>query len=253
MSSIFSRSGTGILTRLICTLLVAMLFAPSPLSFSETGDDTFFTPRRLYLRSEFVDSIDRDGRTREELVNFALSYERGLDSYAGREFDQAMEYFLSARKAWPEYFYNDLLIGLALEQLGEYDRAARFYKSYLNKLRKFHEGEYRISSPIILGISSGRIESYDAAYEAVAERLAGYGIDIRRVSPIYTPPFFLIPISIFIFLVGLYIMVTRLLIPFIRKKDRQMHPPEGFWACRKCGAYNPELARECGNCGKIRK
>lgn len=253
MSSFLSRSGTGILTRLIFSMLVVIFFAPCSTSFSQTVDELFFTPRRLYLRSEVVDSISRDGRTREELVNFALSYEKGLDSYAGGEFDRATEHFLSARKAWPEYFYNDFLIGLALEQLGEYDRAARFYKSYLNKLSKFHKGEYRISSPIILGISSGRIESYDAAYEEVARRLAGYGIDITRVRPVYTPPFFLIPISILIFLAGLYIALSRVLIPFIKKKDRQMHPPEGFWACRKCGAYNPELVRECGKCGKSRQ
>ena len=230
-----------------------MLFAPCSAAFSKTGDDTFFTPRRLYLRAEFVDSIARDGRTQEELINFALSYEKGLDSYAGGEFDEAMEYFLLARKAWPEYFYNDFLIGLALEQLGEYGKAARFYKSYLKKLRKFHKGDYRISSPIIFGISSGRIESYNAAYEAVAERLAGYGIDIKMVRPVYTPPFFLMPILTFIALGGLYMAVSRLLIPFIRKKDREMHPPEGFWACRNCGSYNPELARECGTCGKMRK
>jgi tetratricopeptide (TPR) repeat protein len=233
--------------------LIVFFLVLASVSFSLPDDDHFFSFQRLRLRPALTQEILSAGKAQEELARFASYYQKGLVLYSEGKPEKAERSFMSARKAWPEYFYTDFLIALILDDRGDYAKSARFYKSYLNKLNEYHKGNYRISGPLISSFSSGRIESYDIAYTAVDARLAGYGINIRKVRPVHSPPFFLIPIVTVLSFAGFYFMLFYVLAPLIRKKQREKNPPEGFWTCPNCGEYSPELARECVSCGRERK
>lgn len=250
----FRISGSGIILIKIFRGLffLILIFLPYRDLPAREDRDRFFFHHRLYLRPEFVERISELDSAHKDLADFTLSYMEGLRSYETGRFADARSSFLAARKAWPEYFYTDLMLGMTLENMGEYRRAARFFKSYLNKLERYHKGYYRLSSPVIFGISSGRIEDQGTAYREVESRLEGYGIDIRKVRPVYSPPFFLFPAIVILFSAGTYVLVFMVLLPYFRKKERERNPPEGFWTCKNCGAYNPELGRECVKCGKAR-
>lgn len=233
-------------TSLVFLLLFLNLQAPKACPYEEN----FFSYKRFFLNQALVDKIPSDGKTQTDINKFAENYTDGLYAMSGGRLPEAEAYFLAARKFWPEYFAADFLLALVYEEKGDYKIAARFYKSYLRKLKGFYSGTYRISVPLIISLSSFEIESYAAARELVEKRLGRYGINLDRVRPIATIPDFLFPGIGLIFLIGVYIAWRKVARPFLKKMHNINNPPEGFWTCRKCGSYNPDLSNECEKCGK---
>jgi tetratricopeptide (TPR) repeat protein len=212
--------------------------------------ERFFSYERFFLDQRAVSKIPPNGRTQADLNRFADSYTNGLYALSGGRTKEAIKNFLEAREAWPEYFNTDFLLARSYEEMGDYEKAARFYKSYLNKLRRFHRGEYRISEPIIRAFASSQIEPYEPAQEVITQRLAGYGIRLGRVRPVMTPPVFLLPILLIAALGAIYMAVTRRLVPYLKRVHLMKNPPEGYWVCRKCGAGNTEINKTCEKCGQ---
>ncbi len=234
-------------TSLVVFLLSLSLQVPKACSYEEN----FFSYKRFFLNQGLVDKIPSDGKTQTDINKFAQNYTDGLYSMSGGRLPEAEAYFLEARRFWPEYFATDFLLALVYEEKDDYKIAARFYKSYLRKLKGFYSGTYRISAPLIRSLSSFEIESYAAARQLVEKRLGRYGISLDRVRPVATIPDFLFSGIGLIVLVCVYIAWRKVARPFLEKRHNIKYPPEGFWVCRHCGAYNPDLSKECEKCGKM--
>ncbi|MFA6636753.1 MAG: hypothetical protein WCV56_06600 [Candidatus Omnitrophota bacterium] len=228
-----------------------------PVSFARIGtfaedNALFFSMERVEINPElsFRLASRADGRTQRDIAEFAGYYAEGSLEYSRGNFGLAADSFIEARKKWPEYFYADFAAALSYEAAGKYDTAARYYKSYLNKLRAYGKGHYGISAPLILSFSSGYVENYDYAYGAVKRRLSDYGIRLATVTPAPSSDLFPVAAALFFMSLGLVYLTFRSVIPFIKKKIREKNPPEGFWVCPRCGACTPELSFECSSCGK---
>ncbi|MFQ5953312.1 MAG: tetratricopeptide repeat protein [Candidatus Omnitrophota bacterium] len=212
--------------------------------------DKFFSYKRFFLDQDVIDRIPEDGRTQRDLNMFAKRFTDGLYAFSGGDLKVAEKDLLEARKIWPEYFGADFLLARLYEETGNPGKAARYYKSYLNKLKKFHAGEYRISGPLIRIFASDSIERFGPAREAVKERLSLYGINLDRVRPVYTFPVFLMPILAGLALGLVYVVTVYHLVPYLKKQRLVRNPPEGFWICRNCGTSTPELSKVCEKCGR---
>ena len=233
-------------------ILTILIFLPFLEVSSQEYDDKerFFSYERFFLNQSVVSKIPSDGRTQADLNRFANSYTKGLYAASGGRTEEAEKDLLEAREAWPEYFNTDFLLARIYEDSGDYKKAARFYKSYLNKLRRFHRGEYRISETLIRVFASSQIEPYEPAQEVIKQRLAEYGIRLGRVRPVITPPVFLLPLLLLAALGAAYVAVTRLLVPYLKMRHRMKNPPEGYWVCRSCGTGNTVLNKVCERCGR---
>lgn len=232
---------------------LTLIFA-AQITFAREESDLFFSIDRIALRPELVMRLTfkADGRAQKDIAEFAVNYANGMSEYSRGNFTLARDSFLKARKTWPEYFYADLAIALSYEAGGEYGEAARYYKSYLNKLKAYDRGHYGISAPLIKSFSRGHIENYDYAYGAVKNRLLQYGIKLGMVKSARSSGFFIQDIALFFAALIFIWIVFYIVIPFVRKKIRESNPPEGFWVCPSCGEYTPELSFECSACGKNR-
>ena len=193
------------------------------------------------------------GRFKHDLKKFYGYFTAGLYAFSSGDVNKAETSFLQAREVWPEYFGTDFLLGLTHEKLGDYHTAARYYKTYLNKLKSFHEGRYPISRPVIYSISAAGIEPYDQAEDLVSNRLDKYGIDLEDVRPVLTFPGFLVPMFAGGIILLTYFIGQYKLVPYLRLRYRVKHPPEGFWVCRYCGEENPEPVKECEECHRPRE
>ncbi|MBD3426737.1 MAG: hypothetical protein GF409_05860 [Candidatus Omnitrophica bacterium] len=220
--------------------------------WKEQREEEFFTYRRFFLRQGLIDVATSDGRAQEDLKSFYRNFTDGLYAMSAGQLDKAEEHIKSARLAWPEYYGSDFLLGLIYEQKGDTQLAARYYKSYLNKLRYLQQGSYRISEPLIRSLNPAGVERYDLARQLVRERLARHGIDLGKVRPAITPPEFLISLIIAAVLVVLYGLIQYKVWPFLRRQYRIKHAPEGYWVCRICGATNPDTAKVCSECDRPR-
>jgi tetratricopeptide (TPR) repeat protein len=214
--------------------------------------DKFFSYDRFFISEKVISRIPGKQRTRNELEKFAVSFIRGLYAISDGELREAEKELLKARRVWPEYFGTDFLLGLVYEDSDNPKKAARYYKSYLNKLKKFHAGEYRISGPLIRYFAPYDIERYEPAREAIKKHLEIYGIRLSKVRPVYTFPTFLLPLLLVTVLAVLYTATVQWFLPYIKKQRRIKNPPEGFWICRRCGTANTELNKVCEECGRER-
>ncbi|MFH1846506.1 MAG: tetratricopeptide repeat protein [Candidatus Omnitrophota bacterium] len=218
--------------------------------FAEKED--FFSYDRFYFTPKIISKVSPKDKIQQLLKDFTGKFEKGLDYLSVRQPQKAEKYLKEARQGWPEYYGTDFLIALIYEEYGDYPTAARYYKSYLNKLKDLHNGIYRISGPMIRGFSSGPIEQYSTARFLVEQRLQHMGIDLNRVMPVFTFPIFLLPVLLAGAISGIYMLINTFLLPFLKKQRYLKYPPEGFWVCRYCFSDNPELAKECDTCGKPR-
>lgn len=245
----FSRiSKTGVIIAIIS------IIAFSSISFSRghAQEGPFFSYERFLLNQSFIDRLLGGGKTQNDLKEFSFSFTKGVMALSNGDLDTAENALLKAKKIWPEYFGTYFLLALIYEGRGEYQKAARYYKTYLDRLKKLQEGYYRISAPIIYSLSVYRVEEYPEAYELVKQRLTGLGIDIDNVRPVVV-----IPRSL-MFLAGLVILAAIVLaghykvMPYLRLRYRVKHPPEGFWVCPGCGNENPDPNKECAECRRPR-
>ncbi|MFH1306022.1 MAG: hypothetical protein ABIH74_06450 [Candidatus Omnitrophota bacterium] len=234
--------------------LVVMMFLSSGAVLAARGDaeDPFFSCKRFALDRAVTDRIPAAGNVRLNIKKFMIVFSAGMNEFSAGDMKKAGKRFFQAQEIWPEYFGTDFLLALVYERRGDHDTAARYYKGYLNKLRNFHAGEYRISGPIIWGISSSGVDEYGDAQERVRERLARQGIRLEKVVPPFRFPKFFRLGLLTVFMLGVYAAVRRWLWPYIVKQRRLRNPPEGFWVCAHCGADNPVLGKECTECGRPR-
>ena len=216
-------------------------------------ENVFFSYKRFYLQMSVLKDPPRDGIVQTNISDFMQNYSDGIYAISAGELEKAKIKLLKARVAWPEYFGTDFLLARVNEDEGHYGLSARFYKSYLNKLRSFSNGEYRISENFIKTLTPYKIENYNDAYILVEERLRQYGIELARVRPIYTIPSLLKYLIVFFIIGGVYSVVIYKGIPYIKKRRLIKNPPEGFWVCNDCGMTNTLLQKKCEKCGASEK
>jgi tetratricopeptide (TPR) repeat protein len=216
--------------------------------------DLFFSIERIAIKPEIsYRLISRAGsRVQKDIAEFAGHYASGLTEYSRGDFLSAASDFKQARGKWPEYFYADFAVALSYESAGDNEAAARYYKSYLNKLEAYRKGHYGISAPLIMSFSSGPIEDHDYAYSAVKRRLLVYDIDLAQVRPAGTPGGGAAGVIMLFAVIAITGFVIYATIPLVKKRIREKNPPAGFWVCRGCGAYVPDLSFECQECGRTK-
>ena len=237
---------------LIFCAILALLMCENGHAGTSADEEAFFSYERFFLNQDIVDNIAADGKTRKDLKAFAASFTDGIYAISSGKLTEAKNDLLQARETWPEYFGTDFLLALVYEKGGDHRTAARYYKSYLKKLKAFHAGMYRISGPLIRSLTTAGIERYDPARELIKEHLVRYGIRLARVRPVFTLPRFLVILLLSAAVAGIYITAAYGVLPYLKRQHRLRNPPEGFWVCRYCGAYNSELNRECEECGRPR-
>jgi tetratricopeptide (TPR) repeat protein len=210
--------------------------------------EDFFSYGRVSINRSGL-SGGRDGLVVENIDAFLENYTYAQYYISIGELKKAESYLLEARRRWPEYYATDFMLALLYEDTGRYRKAARYYKSYLNKLKKLQTGHYRISGSLMLSLSSSGMVEYNEAYNLVKMRMNKFGINIENVTP---APYGGDPLA-FIFFSLLLISVGLLFyykfLPFYRKRKKLKRTPEGYWGCPRCGTYNPELRHECEKCG----
>ncbi len=216
-------------------------------------EETFFYCNRFIVNRGVIDNISGDGKAQKDLRRFIDSFAEGVNALSDGRVDEARLHLLKAREIWPEFFGTDFLLALVYEDSGDFRTAARYYKSYLNKLKAFHAGYYRISGPLIRSLMSFDIESYDDARQFVKERLRWYDIRLESVLPVITPPPFLFFLIFAAVLVAVYFVVYFWLVPYLKRQHRIKNPPEGFWICPHCGTANSELNKVCQECDRSRE
>jgi hypothetical protein len=230
----------------VCSLITLSLFA----RFPDDDEDAFFSYDRFYLKAAILNDVAWDRNMRNDVKAFMRNFTDGIYAVSASDPKKAKKRLLRARAIWPEYFGTDFLLARVNEDTGDYGLSARFYKSYLNKLKDFSEGKYRISEPLIRKITPYSIESYDDARELVKYRLKDYGIDLAAVRPFYNLPGFLKFLIMLAALGAGYMIAAYGVIPHIRRRRHAGNPPEGSWECKKCGTYNSNIRKECEKCGE---
>jgi len=229
----------------ICVTLCGKGFAIS--------EKKFFSYKRFFLNQNIAGKFPDDGKVNKDLNKFSVSFMKGLSDGSSERYNSARKNFLDARRAWPEYFNTDFVTALTYENEKKYKTAAKYYKSYLNKLKAFQTGEYRMTGAIIKSFTSGRIDNYDTAYALIKQHLKEQGIDLKKVKAAFTIPEFLLPLIITIMLLILYLLNRYMLAPYREKRRLIKNPPEGFWVCPHCVNINPNPVKECPECGRQRK
>jgi tetratricopeptide (TPR) repeat protein len=218
-------------------------------SGASPSGDRFFAYERFFINEAAISGREDQGLIRRDLDAFIKTFNQGLYYFSGGDTSEAEKSFQKARRLWPEYYATDFLLARVYEQTGEYSIAARYYKSYLDKLYKLRSGVYRLTGPLMISFNSGGIESYNKAYGYIKERLEEYGIDIDKVVPAFNPPGAFLFLIISLPGIAVIIFIYHKTAAFWRKRKRIENIPEGFWMCPECGTYNPLLRNECEQCG----
>ncbi len=211
-------------------------------------DEVFFSYERFYDKAVVMQKPPRDGKLQSDVSRFLNEFSAGIYAISRGDMEQAKAHLKTARVVWPEYFGTDFLLARVNEDTGNLQLAARYYKSYLNKLRSFWLRENRISEELIKSITSYSVESYAAATEMVEKRLKDYGIELSGVRPIYTIPPLVKGLVLFFIAIAGYFLLAYVVLPYVRKLRRIANAPEGYWVCPKCGTENTVLQNECGTC-----
>jgi hypothetical protein len=235
---------------LICLVLVALALATASENYPVQYEDekAFFSYQRFYDKAVVVEEPPQDGKLQRDISRFLNEFSMGIYAISERDMVQAEEHLKEARAIWPEYFGTDFLLARINEDTGNISLAARYYKSYLNKLRSFWQRENRISEKLIRSLTPSGVENYEAAREVIKRRLEGYGIDLNRVRPVYTVPPLVKTIVLFSGAALIYILTVYVFLPYARKRRRIASAPKGYWICPKCETENTTLQKECGTC-----
>lgn len=231
---------------------LCLLFSSNTFAQYIDNENSFFSYKRFYAQLDMLNSISESRDVRNDIRDFARNLADGIYAISAGDPVKAKTKLLKALAIWPEYFGTDFLLARVNEDMGDYNLSARFYKSYLNKLRAYSEGRYRISGPHMRGITPYRIENYDDAYALVRDRLKARGIDLSAVQPFNTIPSFLRFLIILVMLGAVYAIIAYWVIPHIKRRQHINNPPEGSWVCKKCETYNSSIRKECEKCGEKR-
>ena len=239
-----------------CCILV-IIFAFIIILFScplSRGQDVypqerFFSTERFLLAADLLSSLRGSPESRKDLKLFAKYFTKGAYDLSDGNYRQALKSLQNARRMWPEYFGTDFLIALALEESGDIRKAARFYKGYLDKLKTLELGHFPISGPLIRSLSVDSVDNYTESNMRIMYHLKKNGIDLARVKlPVFMPDFVKITILFFL-LVTVAVIARYTIVPYLEMRNRIKHVAAGYRICRKCGEINPDLSKECGQCG----
>jgi len=221
------------------------------------NENNFFTYERLAPSAKSVSIIEKQEGIQQDIIKFARNYTSGVRLLQDGRTDDAEAAFLRARKFWPEFFLTDFALALIYEEKGDTNLAARYYRSYLDKLDMYTSGEYRYTGPVISVIlGRGNVESHDLAWDLVSWRLYKMGIELEDVQPMDTTldlASFFIPLIFVIVIVVAYFAIASGLAPYLKRRKRIKELPEGFWVCKYCGAITPQLSKVCAECGRERE
>ena len=235
------------------TLLVLIYFL-MPLSLSAqylNDEDAFFSYERFYLKAAMLKDVSENRDIRRDVKAFMRNFSDGIYAISAGDLKKAKIKLFKARAIWPEYFGTDFLLARINEDMLNYSLSAKFYKSYLNKLKALSEGRYRIYEPLIQRITPYGVERHEDAYVLVKYRLKDYyGINLDTVRPFYAIPGFLRFLIIVVILGSGYAIVVYGVVPHIERRRHINNPPEDFWVCKKCGTYNIDIRKECERCGE---
>lgn len=217
------------------------------------AEEDFFSYQRFFLDDDVLAQIPADGRAKTQIRDFSVYYTEGLYHFSAGHYEDSKRFLKRARRTWPEFYAADFLIAMVYEMQDEPSIAARYYKSYLTKLRHLNRGHYRISAPAIRAITRGGTESYAHARRRVKNRLEGYGIQLEDVRPARASPVFFQRVLLLLFFLGIVVFITHKIFPLYRKKKQVREAPEGFWVCPRCLETNPDLRKECAKCSYVRE
>ncbi|MFC2149471.1 hypothetical protein ACFLQ8_02100 [Candidatus Auribacterota bacterium] len=175
----------------------------------------------------------------------------GFDALREGRADEALIQFKKSSGQVPEYFHPDFIIALTYEKKGDNENASRYYKSYLEKLKKYREGMYPLTSPIIEKTVSFTIPGYEWAEELIGQRMAAHGIDMRKVSTFRLSESFLI---IIFAVAGVVILYLLAMLGPVRRIFYMLKALFNFnketWICTRCGKKNANINVKCHGCGK---
>ena len=230
---------------------LCLLFSNTAFAQYLDNENSFFSYERFYAKLDVLNSVSESRDVRSDIRDFMRNLRDGIYAIPEGDPAKAKKKLLKALAIWPEYFGTDFLLARVSEDTGDYNLSARFYKSYLNKLKAFSEGRYRISGPLMQGITPYRIESYDDAYALVRDRLKARGINLAVVQPFNAIPGFLKFLIVLITLGAAYAIATYGIIPHIKRSRHINNPLEGSWVCKKCGTDNLNIQIECEKCGEV--
>jgi len=212
----------------------------------------FFSHKRFALNTDLIGKVSESKETHKELDRFTQSFAKAKELISEGRLEEAKVELFKAMKVWPEYFGTDFLLALVCEDTGDIALASRFYKSYLNKLRDFHEGKHKISGTLIRVLTEGEIEGYSVAYKMVEKHLSKHGIELGRVRPVAVFPAVFFYLIVLVLFIAVYLVVVYRLVPYLERRRRIKHPPEGFWVCEHCGTTTPNLSNVCSECRRPR-
>lgn len=244
---------------IIIILLSLTLIQPLGLLAQEypSNDSDFFSFEKYkytylyFYRLGQADLADA-GLAQRRVHQLAKNFVSGFDSISEDKIDLAISEFKKASGTLPEYFHNDFLIALSYEKRGDFRSAARFYKSYLEKLKKFQEGLFRLTESLIESTVDFNIADYEEAQELVSLRMTRYGIDIKRVSSGSFPLLFVL-ILISLIVSGVLYLATKLdpVKRVIYKARAKSLRNKDSWICLNCGQENANINIKCHKCGKV--
>ena len=246
---------------IIIILLCFILIQPFALRAQEYLDNesNFFSFEKyqytyLYFYRFKQASIVDAGLAQRRVHQLAKSFVAGFDSIGEEEIDIAISKFKKASSVLPEYFHSDFLVALSYEKKDDFKTAARFYKSYLKKLKKFHDGLFRLTQPLIESTVDFNIADYEGAYELISQRMTRYGIDIEQVSS-RDFPFLFVFIIISLIVSSILYFVAKLdpvkrIVYKVRAKSIRS---KDSWICLNCGQENANINIKCHRCGKSSK
>jgi len=234
-------------------LLLVLVFFCGRAGASSYPEKDFFSYVRFSGVSERLAKLTAGGQANKDIKDFAVKFSGGMRLLASGDIQKAETELLTALAMWPEYYGTDFILALMYERSGDMESAARFYRSYLYKLKNLELGRYRISGALISVLAGGEVEDYDTAHNAVKEHLAGRGIVLGSVRPVTIFPAWLIYVVFLLFFVALYLLIAYKWVPYRKRMKLIKNPPEGFWVCRYCWAVIPDLCKVCQECGRLRE
>ena len=211
----------------------------------------FFSYERFVFTMELLESVKSQPKSRKDLKSFATYFNNGIYSLSNGKYSAALNKLYKSRNLWPEYFGTSFLIALTYERNGQINKAAMFYKEYLNKLKTFESGHFPISAPLIKILNVADIDTYLQSKTIIKDHLNSYGLDLNNIkAPLFISEFVKTSYLIFILIIFFFIGYHWIW-PYFKKQHLIKNVAPGFWICKNCQEDNPDLVKECSKCGKL--
>ncbi|MFH1868104.1 MAG: hypothetical protein ABH843_03945 [Candidatus Omnitrophota bacterium] len=243
-----------ILSAIILILLMQPINSRA-LADTDAADEYFSYEKysSAYMYFSKIERVEyrRDGLGERKIKALADRFVWGFDALSQKKQDEASVQFRKALRILPEYFHLDFILGLLYEEKGDYIKGAKFYASYLEKLKKFHEGMFPIAKPIITDTIDFDIKGYPQAYELIKQRLSLHGIDIDEAMNKKYP---ILPVAIIVLALAIAAIFTLTQKEPIKRSfyaaKARLYTSKDSWICTDCGKENSNINSACYNCDK---